>query len=232
VIFEPDKEFLFMVHNRALKSHRLGILCLLKHYNLLSDTNWSLINGWESNKNNNLKYSSIFLNEDIDKLKYEIKYFDNINTFKSKYEIDYKNFDVKDNQIIFNDITTYQNSYVNITTETNFENEAIHISEKSLKPFYYFQFPLILASYQHIKYLKDTYSFDLFEDVINYNYDNIQNNRNRLFAFVEEINRIYKNKNFFIEFYKNNKERFIKNHNILANYKNEHDYNFFKQLAQ
>lgn len=229
-----DKEdgSFFMCHNRSPRIHRYGILCLLKHYNLLSDTNWSLINGWELNKNNNLKYSSIFLNEDIDKLKYEIEYFDNINTFKSKYEIDYKNFDVKSNQIIFNDTTTYENSYVNITTETNFEDESIHISEKSLKPFYYFQFPLILASYQHIKYLKDVYTFDLFEDIINYDYDNIENNRDRLFAFIEEINRIHNNKEFFIQFYKNNKERFIKNHNILAHYKNEHDYNFFKQLAQ
>ena len=80
--------------------------------------------------------------------------------------------------------------------------------------------------------MKDVYAFDLFEDIINYDYDNIQDNRDRLFAFIEEINRIHNNKELFIEFYKNNKERFIKNHNILAHYKNEYDYNFFKQLAQ
>ena len=230
-----DKEdgSFFMCHNRTPRPHRYALLCLLKYNNLLSDTNWSLINGWQSDKVNvTIRYSSLFSKEDIDTFKYEIEYFENINTAKSKYETDYTNFDVKYNQVVFNNINTYENSYVNITTETNFEDEAIHISEKSLKPFYYFQFPLILASYHHIKYLKDVYAFDLFEDIINYDYDNIQNNRDRLFTFIEEINRIHNNKELFIEFYKNNKERFIKNHNILANYKNEHDYNFFKQLAK
>ena len=230
-----DKEIssFFMCHNRTPKIHRYAILILLKKYGLLSDTNWSLINGWQRDKNNLInKYSSIFFDFECIGLQEEINYFENIDTFKSKYELDYTNFDDRNCQIGFENIATYENSYVNITTESNFEDEAIHISEKSFKPFYYFQFPLILASYQHMKYLKQVYSFDLFEDVINYNYDTIKNNRDRLFAFFEEIVRIHNNKEFFIEFYKNNKERFIKNHNILANYKNDYDYNFFKQLTK
>jgi hypothetical protein len=232
-IIKKDNGSFFMCHNRTPKIHRYGILSLLKKYELLSDTNWSLINGWQLNKNNSLnKYYSIFSHYDVIKLQKEINYFENINTFKSKYELDFINFDYRENQIVFNNIKSYENSYVNITTESNFEDEAIHITEKSFKPFYYFQYPLILASYQHIKYLKKIYEFDLFEDIINYDYDNIRDNKNRLFAFIQELNRIYKNKNFFIEFYKNNKERFIKNHNIIVNYKNQYDYNFFKKLAK
>jgi hypothetical protein len=230
-----DKESgsFFMCHNRSPREHRYALLVLLKKYGLLSDTNWSLINGWQSDKSNPMiKYSSIFTSNDLVELSDEINYFENIDTFKSKYELDFINFDDRINQIIFNNTKSYENSYVNITTETNFQNEVIHISEKSFKPFYYFQFPLILASYHHIKYLKKVYKFDLFEDIINYDYDNIKNNRDRLFAFIEEVNRIHNNKELFIKFYKNNKERFIKNHNILAHYKNEYDYNFFKQLAQ
>ena len=34
-----------MVHNRTLKSHRLGILCLLKKYNILDNVDWSLLRG-------------------------------------------------------------------------------------------------------------------------------------------------------------------------------------------
>ena len=233
--FKLDKDIgsFFMCHNRTPRAHRYGILCLLKKYNLLSDTNWSLINGWQSDKINPMnKYFSIFSEEDFNSLQTEIDYFENIDTFKSKYEFNYTNFDNRNNQFVFNNTMSYENSYVNITTETNFEDEAIHISEKSFKPFYYFQFPLILASYQHMKYLKEVYEFDLFEDIIDYSYDSIENNRDRLFAFANEIKRINDNKEFFIDFYKNNKERFIKNHKILANYKNDYDYNFFKQITQ
>ena len=73
------------------------------------------------------------------------------------------------------------------------------------------QFPLILASYGHIKEIKKRYNFDFFDDIIDHSYDNIKNNRDRLFAFANEIKRINNNKEFFIEFYKNNKERFIMN---------------------
>lgn len=233
--FKMNKEdgSFFMCFNRSPRNHRYALLCLLKKYDLLTDTNWSLINGWQSDKIYKMnKYLEYFSQKDIIEMKNEIEYFETIEVFKSKYELGITNFDSRENQELFNLAESYENSYVNLVTETNFSDEAIHISEKSLKPFYYLQFPLILASYEHNKYVRDTYGFDLFEDMINYEYDSIRNNRDRLFTYVEEVKRIHKHKKFFTEFYENNKERFVKNHKIVANYLNTHDYNFFDKLSK
>lgn len=229
---EKDPNSFFLCHNRTPRGHRYSLLCLLKKNKILENTNWSLINGWQSDKVNPLAKYSLFVSEDLQSLKEEINYFDNIDFFKSKFEMDSTIFDTRENQHIFNFTKTYENSFVNLVTETNFENKSIHISEKSLKPLYYLQFPLILASYQHNKYLKDVYGFDLFEDIINYDFDNISNNRDRLFAYVDEVRRINNNKQFFIEFYIANKDRFIKNHELLRSFVNTHDFNFFSNMAK
>jgi hypothetical protein len=129
---------------------------------------------------------------------------------------------------------TFENSYFNITTETEFSTNLIHITEKSFKPFYGMQFPLILASYHHTKEIKKRYDFDFFDDIINHSYDEIKNNRDRLFAFANEIKRINDNKNFFIEFYKNNKQRFIMNNLKSMEYAKSSlnlDINFLLNLA-
>jgi hypothetical protein len=206
---------LFMCHNRRVKSHRYCLLCLLKKCGILDDTDWSLVNGWNI-KNQNIAnfYLCIFNIDDINSMKNEIEYFNNIYQKKSIYEEIYNWFDSKDDNVEWSKPyikDTFENSYFNIITETEFSTDLIHITEKSFKPFYGMQFPLILASYNHIKEIKKQYDFDWFDDIINHSYDDEPDSRKRLFKFVKEIKRIHANKEFFIEFYKNNKERFIMN---------------------
>ena len=45
----------------------------------------------------------------------------------------------------------------------------------------------------------------------NNDYDEEENHRDRLFKFVKEIKRINDNREFFIDFYKNNRVRFEEN---------------------
>lgn len=222
----------FLCHNRSPRIHRYGILCLLKKYGILDDTNWSLVGGYNFN-NQKFLFKDIFRFEDALELLDEIQYFTKIDIKKSNYETTYDELDDREVQRLPSEPNTYENSYVNITTETNFVGEDIHITEKSFKPFVYYQFPMILASYHHLKYFREAYpDLDFFDDVIDHNYDNIENDRDRLFAFVEEIKKIHSNKEFFIEFYKNNKERFQRNHDILLNWYNDYDYEFFKKLSE
>ncbi len=220
----------FLCHNRMPRIHRLCLLCLLENNKLLNNINWSLICGYTFTHDNKPGFLNIFNIKDVFDLLSEIKYFSELETKKSNYEIKSIELDDRKNQRFPWITHTYENSYVNIVTETMFDEDDIHITEKSFKPFYYYQFPLILASHEHIKYMKNVYGFDFFEDVIDYSYDSIKNNRDRLFAFVDEIKRINQNKEFFIEFYKNNEDRFIKNHNIVKNFKNTDDLNFFKSI--
>ena len=230
---KKDEGNFFLCHNRSPRIHRYGLLCLLKKYEILdADVNWSLVGGYSFN-NQKFLFKDIFNIDDVLDLTKEIEYFTSIEIKKSNYEIDYAGLDDRQTQNLPFETKTYENSYFNIVTETNFVSEDIHITEKSFKPFKFFQFPLILASYHHVKYFREAYpELDLFDDVIDHSYDDKENNRDRLFAFIEEIKRIHNNKEFFIDFYEKNSHRFVKNNEILRDFENEYDYEFFKKLSE
>jgi hypothetical protein len=229
------KEFFFMCHNRSPKPHRYMILVLLKKYGIIDDVDWSLIMGWCSNMFGN-KYAEFLSPDSQVEYQNEIDFFDSIRIKKSKYEENSGWFTDEDLPGYFNwadvyELKTYENSYINIVTESNFTFDEIHITEKSLKPFYFYQLPLFLGSYKHIEYLKTRFGFDMFEDIINHDYDKIENNKERMFAAFNEIKRLHDNKQTIIEFYKNNQERLEKNKQIVINIsKSKNDQEYFLNL--
>ena len=64
-------------------------------------------------------------------------------------------FDFKEYEYVTLD--SYKNSYINIVTESSykFKENDIHITEKTFKAFYYFQIPIFVAQYNHIKTLRE-----------------------------------------------------------------------------
>jgi hypothetical protein len=217
--FSTNREFLFMCHNKRMKSHRLAVLAFLKKTNIINDVDWSFMFDSESNVDYNLSPT----------LKEEIEIILKNGNVKSKYEIDhvFKFGDLGD--YICED--TFRNAYLNITTETNFITEDVHITEKSFKPFFFYQIPIFLSSAFHVKNLKEIYGFDLFEDVVNHDYDNETNFKKRFSLVCDEINRIYNNRDEIKKFIINNKERFLKNNEIVSNIINDRtDYNYFESL--
>jgi hypothetical protein len=79
--------------------------------------------------------------------------------------------------------------------------------------------------------LKDRFGFDLFDDIINHDYDNEPDDKKRFVLVFNEILRLLKNKNQVIEFYKNNEERFINNKNKIVDIDNsKRDEIYFKSL--
>jgi len=240
LITEKKGKF-FMCFNKGPKRHRYALLCLLKKNNLLEDINWSLIPDYNPNAENEF-YSHIFNPQEIESIKEEIKYFLNIGIKKNDYEIDANWIDGEGNfvknilpewMLVPTLCVNHENSYINITTESQYldENKVIHITEKSFKPFYYFQFPLILATHNHIKKMKELYDYDFFDDIINHEYDSEPNFKKRLYMFVEEIKRLNQNKEQIKEFYRNNQQRFIDNKNkVLKMLSDTSDFTFFKNL--
>jgi hypothetical protein len=236
-----DKEFLFMVHNRNLKSHRVGLMCLLKKYNLLKNIDWSLLQGSKLKElfNENDEFVSWFFPKIFDKetvinLMKELHYFADLGNKKSKFE-DIFDFDNNEYRYDYQDaykVKTYSQSYINVTTETNYESPYIvHVTEKTFNPFNFYQMPIFVSTYQHVKYLRDLYGFDMFDDLINHSYDNEINNHKRLFMIVEEIKRLNENPQLIKDFYINNKERFLKNREIIFEIMDDKkDYNFFQNL--
>jgi hypothetical protein len=234
--FKKQKENgkFFMSFNKEDKKHRYALLIFLKKYGLLDDTNWSFLPTYK--KNLNYDYLRPILDNDkINYLKDEIDYFINLKYKFSDYEngLEY-NLQNVITQTMVEDIRNYENSYVNLTTESVFDERenVVHITEKSYKPFFYYQFPLLLSSENHIKKMKELYNLDFFEDIIDYGYDAIVDDKERFLTYCNEINRIYENKSFFIDFYENNQERFESNKNKIIQITNllNEDYQFFSNL--
>lgn len=239
-ITEKEGKF-FMCFNKSPKPHRYATLCLLKNRKLINDTNWSLVPSWGVNPDSNF-YHSLFNTQDMIQLESEILYFNNTKIKKSDYEENKKWFD-DDGNIVHEVLPNwmlvpefkenYKNSYVNIVTESHFKNwgNMIHITEKSFKPFFYYQIPIIFATKGHIRMMKEKYGFDFFDDIINHSYNDESNDRERLIRGTDELCRIYRNKNSIIEFYKSNYERFELNKlRVLDLLKNTDDFNYFKNL--
>jgi hypothetical protein len=237
------KEKFFMCFNRGQKIHRYSLLSFMLKNNLLDDTNWSLIPNYFVVYDFE-NYSKIF---DLDDFKYyenEIQVLNNLKLKISDYEKTELSFNERNEITVLNPKyknvllppeipENYINSYVNLVTETKFlDNEnVIQISEKSFKPFFHYQFPMILATHHHIKAMKEKYDFDFFDDVINHSYDNEPNQKKRFNLFVNEVKRLHDNKENLIEFYQNNRDRFERNKNkVIEIINDKSDYDFFRSF--
>lgn len=235
--FMFEKKYNFMSYNRNLKAHRFFFLCLLKKYNILENTDWSWLRGDEMSKFIRLPdwfYNKIMNEENLNDLKNEIEFLIKNGRKISEYEFNIlenictDNFDYPNHY----KLNPYQNSYVHIVNESYYEDkDVILLSEKSIIPFYFSQIPIFLASQNHLKYLRERYEFDFFDDFINHDYDKEKNNYTRMIMLVNEIDRLNKNKKELINFYKNSKSRFEKNKKIINNIVNEFkDSKYIKSL--
>jgi hypothetical protein len=238
--FKIEKEKPFMCYNRNLTMHRLGILTALKHHNLLDDTDWSFLRG---NRLADMKLENgdidpnilryVFDQDLINETQNSLNFFKNINIKKS----DFENYDIdtpdkgQDWNTMFEN-NPYKHSYINIVNESQFEmDNLIHITEKTLIPFYYSQFPLIVATHQHIKKTKELYGFDFFEDFFDLSYDNEPNPQKRMRMIIDEIVRVSKQKDRLEGLYRSSKKRFKYNKEIVTSlYDDKTDYNFFQSL--
>lgn len=215
-----NKEKLFLCKNKVGKPHRVSISAFLENF-VNDDSNYSLMHPhsypdielYRDSLFNEPEYSWFF--PYVEKmLKSKPK-----NTLWEQHRKDF--FD--DSGDVFIDfagdlnIKDYEESYINITTESVFFEDNIHISEKSLKPFAFYQLPLIMASKGHLNVLENTYGFDMFRDLIDHGYDHEVDPIKRLFMIFDEVKRLQNKKLEVIDFYKSNKNRLIKNREIVKN---------------
>lgn len=214
----------FMNQNRSPKPHRLGMLSYLRNYNILDDVNYSFLNSL-----NDVDNMSNFIDSDDYKIIYKDINEINTTTKNTDNEMGY-------NEEMFsfqNNFTSadFENSYVNITSESSFYNTDIHLTEKTIKPFCFYQIPIIFGTHLHNYYLKNNYGFDLFEDIIDISFDSEPNSTKRLRMVVDEIKRIHKIKNEVITFYQNNIHRLESNRKIVENIiDSKLDLNTFKKI--
>ena len=72
-----------------------------------------------------------------------------------------------------------------------------------------------MATPNHIKYLKETYNFDMFDDLVNHSYDSELDDKKRIKMIVDEIGRLRDEKELVKDFYTNNIERIKNNRKIF-----------------
>lgn len=205
----------FLCKNKVGKPHRIYTLSFLDKHNMLSDTNFSILEPHKYLNHYNDEFetiiSSLNIGEYVDK-------FLNTNPIHTNNELNRNDF-FDDNVFIdyAGDLNNndYLNSYVNITTESVFFRKNIHISEKSIKPFMFYQIPIMIASAGHVDILRKYYDLDLFDDLVNHSYDIEPDNTSRFTKVMNEIVRIYENREYVKEYYSKNKHRFEYNRNKI-----------------
>ena len=210
-----DKEFIFLCHNRRPKTQRTDLLISLKRQGILDSgvMDWSLTYG--------LLNDYIFDTRNFSLVDYTESDFDFLSKPKlSFYESNKDWFSDINNYSAWEhlDLTTFQQSYFNIVTESHFDIDDVHMSEKTFKPFYYFQLPIFLASYRHVELLKQEHDLFLFDDFIDHSYDKEHDHKKRLSMVVSEIVRLSKMKDEIRRYYIENKSKLISNHKYISNY--------------
>jgi hypothetical protein len=231
-----DKKFTFLCLNQRSHNHRVILLTYLRNLNLLKDDiiDWSLVEKYNTNviqstkhfkgyidSNNKILVNDYKIITSTKKLSY---YEQNVNWFNS-----YGNF----NEYKHLTLDSYKNSYINIVTESyyNFKENDVHITEKSFKPFYFFQLPLFLSRPNHIKMMREEYELDFFDDLINHSYDNEMDDVKRFHMVVDEIKRLSNMREEISIYYKNNVDKLIHNHNFIKTYSNKKiEENYFLNL--
>jgi hypothetical protein len=222
----------FICLNNMKKIHRLILLSNLKKLKIIDDVNWSYRDGHNNFSNDNYNNFKDILNEDdFNYLKNDILFFNNIELKNADFENDF--IDLPYIGHISEIVKDQENSYINIVSESLFlEEDVVQITEKSLKPFFYYQIPIYCATHHHVKSLKEKYDFDLFSDIVNHDYDDEFDNIKRMKKLTLELKRLDNNKEEIKKMYSLLKERMelnkIKLFNIL---KNKDDENFIKNMC-
>jgi hypothetical protein len=220
-----DKKFIFLCLNQRSHNHRVILLTYLRNLNLLKDDiiDWSLVEKYKVGNGNtqSIKHLKGYINPTNKMLVNDYKIITSTKKL-SYYEENVNWFNPPSNFNPYKHLTldSYKNSYINIVTESyyNFKENDIHITEKSFKPFYYFQLSLFLSRPNHIKMMREEYNLDFFDDLIDHSYDNEIDDIKRFHMVIKEIQRLSTMKEEISEFYKNNIDRLIHNHNFIKTY--------------
>jgi hypothetical protein len=89
------------------------------------------------------------------------------------------------------DFTTadYNSTEIEVVLETLFDDDRLHLTEKSLRPIACLQPFILVATHGSLQYLKD-YGFQTFDAVWDETYDTVQDPYNRMLAIIDVMRTI------------------------------------------
>lgn len=186
---DRDKKFILLNRN-AYKPHRFYLLSKLNEMGALDDSYFSCL----FNNEGTIKYDNylepILSENDFIKDLPIMEAFQNLGSVKIPEErtqlANLKEFfDVFANT----DHTLFKNSYFSIVSETCFEDNSAHLTEKTCKALYYFHPFIVVGGYKHLHHLKER-GFKTFDKWIDESYDLIKDPKERMKAVLKEIEKI------------------------------------------
>jgi len=218
--------------NRRQREHRLATLCVLNHYGLL--------------KGNGVSYQLTFDGPTtpyyIDKLitdeSRQKKYYQDYRELQDmKYQwVDYPiAMEAKDgvhHGYGWENKEPYLNSYLNITTETDFINPTGYASEKVWKPFGFFQPVLLVGSPNTLQFVR-SFGFKTFNGFIDESYDKEIDNAKRFELIEKEIIKFSKmSKQEVHDWYWSMEEILVHNFNLFMEYGKNRQQNYKKLIKE
>jgi len=106
----------------------------------------------------------------------------------------------------------YRNSFVELVAETYYEEPCWMLTEKTLHSIYGCNFLIWASSTGTVSHARDL-GFDVFDDVVNHDYDKIKNPIDRLVALVDLNHRLLSDADYAKIIWKQNQHRF--NNNVM-----------------
>lgn len=209
-LINNEKNKTYLCFNRILREHRLFLLTLILKKNLLHSGFYSFFPSCSYNKIKGIDAIDSMFNLRKDSLGSE--FVDDLKQIYREHEhlmplkLNIEEF-LNKNYIDISDFKFFYNSLFSLVTETfYFENKidnymglgyecrdghGILFSEKIFKPIIMCHPFIIVSRPKSLHYLKKL-GYHTFSPYINEEYDNIDNDKDRLLAIVEEVNRIDK----------------------------------------
>lgn len=189
---EIKRPYKFLNFNRRIRAHRLYSILYFFYKNIISDmlisydfTDKLCIDLSNDQTIKNISESYDFYSKDIKTI------LDKIISNVPKKTIDYENIGSVSGLNYEND-KPYLDSYIHITSETNFFDHGGfggYFSEKTWKPIGNLQPFIMMGPYKSLYELTKV-GFKTFHPFINEDYDKIENNEARFIAVLSEIYRI------------------------------------------
>jgi len=203
------KDSFFLLYNRnSTKTFRVQVMLWLLKTGLINDTKFSLL----------IKENDIDLNLLISK-KEELK---DLWKYYSKFiDLPHTTLDWNYPNDINEPLSSKPNYYktnFSIVLESGFNSESLNLTEKSFKPFANCH-PFLIIGDVFVNTQLKNYGFTLYNDLIDYSFDEISDNEERLNRVLIELKRIHAlGEEYIIEWYKNNTEKIAENQRVFFTY--------------
>jgi len=104
----------------------------------------------------------------------------------------------------------YQDTFVEIITETSYTEQCYLLTEKTLNSIYGMNFPILLCGQGAVSLLRKM-GMDTFDDVVDHSYDQYENPVDRMYAALSKNARLLTDSDYIIEQWKKCKPRFEQN---------------------